>query len=583
MKVNTAISFVCLGAGLWLAGNEESQRIRRTLGLLVVLIGGATLAEYTFHISLGIDQLLFRDTRIHSLSAYPGRMAISTATCFLLLGSAIMALGLKKGLVLQRSVVAACFTFSVMALCGYLYGVKPLYSITSFSTIGVHTSAALMAVCVAYFLARPGEGIVSIAASESNAGLLVRTLLPAVIVVPILFGWLALAGERANLYDPQFAVALLVLGSIGCLTVLAMLTARSTHRLESERWQAQNAVQQSERLLKIFVKNVPAGVAMFDREMRYLQVSDRLCAEYSVDSSQIIGRSHYELFPDIPERWKATHRRALEGEILRSDEDRWDRAGGTTWVRWEVRPWHMPDKSVGGILIFAEDITERKQMQEALSGMAQKLIEAQEQERARIGRELHDDINQRLAMLAVDLEQLPQGPPEFNDRMRKSLDQITEIARDVQTLSHELHFSKLEYLGVVGGIKSWCREFSERQRVEIDFKSSVAGVLPLDVGVPLFRVLQEALHNAFKHSGVKRIEVQLEADSSHIQLRVSDLGRGFDVEAAMRGEGLGLTSMRERIRLAHGTITIESKPRAGTSIHVVVPFQSEQGSQRTAV
>src|SRR4029077_4885941 len=100
MKVNTSLSFLCLGAGLWLSDNDERQGIRRILGLLVIIIAGSTLAEYVFHISLGIDQLLLRDTRTPSLSAYPGRMAIATAICFLFLGSAVMLLGLKT-LVLQ--------------------------------------------------------------------------------------------------------------------------------------------------------------------------------------------------------------------------------------------------------------------------------------------------------------------------------------------------------------------------------------------------------------------------------------------------------------------------------------------------
>jgi len=151
--------------------------------------------------------------------------------------------------------------------------------------------------------------------------------------------------------------------------------------------EAQRALLQSrEELLKIFVKNVPAGVAMFDRDMRYLQVSDRWCADYSVDSSQILGRSHYEVFPDVPEHWKEVHRRGLDGETLRADEDRWNREGSTTvWVRWEVRPWRTADGIIGGILILAEDITHRKQMEDTLSGMNQKLIQSEEKERARIG------------------------------------------------------------------------------------------------------------------------------------------------------------------------------------------------------
>ena len=128
--------------------------------------------------------------------------------------------------------------------------------------------------------------------------------------------------------------------------------------------------------------------------MRYLQVSDRWCADYGVACSQVLGRSHWELFPDIPQRWKEMHRRALEGETLRADEDRWDREGGTTaWVRWEIRPWRTASGVVGGILIFAEDITRRKQMEEAISGVSGRLIEAQERARDRIARELHDSGN----------------------------------------------------------------------------------------------------------------------------------------------------------------------------------------------
>jgi signal transduction histidine kinase len=124
-------------------------------------------------------------------------------------------------------------------------------------------------------------------------------------------------------------------------------------------------------------------------------------------------------------------------------------------------------------------------------------------------------------------------------------------------------------------MKSWCREFAERQKMEIDFRSAVPSALPRQVGLSLFRVLQEALHNVIKHSGVRRVEIQLREDSSEIHLVVSDSGRGFDPEAALQGKGLGLTSMRERVRLVNGTISIESKPMGGTTIHVRVPFGSE--------
>src|ERR1700746_1386955 len=322
---------------------------------------------------------------------------------------------------------------------------------------------------------------------------------------------------------------------------------------------------------------------MLDRDMRYLQVSDRWCADFSLDSSQMLGRSHYEIFPDLPERWKEIHRRCLAGETLLAEEDPWDREGNTIWSRWEIRPWSNLNRVQGGILIFSEDITHRKQTEESLSDMSRRVIESQEQERTRIARELHDDINQRLAMLSLELEQLQENPSEVQSRVQELRNQTTELSNDVQAMSHDLHSSKLEYLGVVAGIKSWCKEFGERQRVEIDFSNDVHSALPFEIGLSLFRVLQEALHNVMKHSGVKRIEVQLREDSGEIHLIIRDSGKGFDVEAALQGKGLGLTSMRERVRLVNGTIAIESKPMGGTTIHVRMPLESKHAAKREAV
>jgi signal transduction histidine kinase len=139
----------------------------------------------------------------------------------------------------------------------------------------------------------------------------------------------------------------------------------------------------------------------------------------------------------------------------------------------------------------------------------------------------------------------------------------------------------LEYLGVVKGIQSWCKEFAERQRIEIDFRSQVTDSLPFEVGVSLLRVLQEAVHNAVKHSGVNHIAVQVSQHSREVHLRVSDSGKGFDIESAIQGKGLGLISMRERVRLLHGTFAIKSRPMGGTAIDVRVPLLQD-GSPHVA-
>jgi len=253
--------------------------------------------------------------------------------------------------------------------------------------------------------------------------------------------------------------------------------------------------------------------------------------------------------------------------------------GSLVWLKSNGRGFFDSEGKLLRVIGVVADVTGVKRAEEALAGMTRKLIEAQEQERARIGRELHDDISQRLAILAVELERLQDDPFDVPSRAQQLQKELAQISSDVQALSHELHSSKLEYLGVPAGMRAWCKEISERQKFEVDFKSDVSSVLPCEVGIGLFRVLQEAIHNAVKHSGVKRIEIQLSQDASEVHLIITDQGVGFDVHEAMQTSGLGLVSMRERVRLLNGTIAIESKPRHGTTVHVRVPLQSEHASE----
>jgi len=267
---------------------------------------------------------------------------------------------------------------------------------------------------------------------------------------------------------------------------------------------------------------------------------------------------------------------AMEYRVRRHD-------GNYRWILDIGVPRFNQDSSFAGYIGIAIDVTERKEADQALFGINRRLMEAQEKERNRIGRELHDDINQRLALLAIELETLRDNPSGVRRRVQDLWQLTNEIAGDVQALSHELHSAKLEYLGVVAGMRSWCREFSERQNIEIVFRADVFSTLPFEIGVTLFRVLQEALHNAVKHSGVKSFDVQLLEHSNQIHLAIRDSGKGFDLQAALHGKGLGLTSMRERVRLVNGTIVIDSKPMAGTSIDVYLPLHSKQYSQQPAV
>jgi PAS domain S-box-containing protein len=353
----------------------------------------------------------------------------------------------------------------------------------------------------------------------------------------------------------------------------------------ARRTKAEQALREGEERLRLAAQAGRMFAYSWDAATDDLERSGEAIAILGVKNDQAATGAAISamVHPDDKERLEVALAKLTPDNPMLQVRYRIIRPDGTvTWLERNSRAHFDQQGRMKRIVGMIADVTEHKTMEEALSGMSRKLIESQEQERARIGRELHDDINQRLAMLGVELEQLQESPSEVQSRVQELRNQTTELSNDVQAMSHDLHSSKLEYLGVVAGIKSWCEEFGERQRMEIDFKNEVSSTLPFEVGLSLFRVIQEALHNAQKHSGVKRIEVQLREDSGEIHLVVSDLGRGFDLETAMHGRGLGLTSMQERVRLVNGTIEIQSKPMGGTSIHVRVPFGSEHAYQRAA-
>ena len=240
------------------------------------------------------------------------------------------------------------------------------------------------------------------------------------------------------------------------------------------------------------------------------------------------------------------------------------------------------------MLGIAVDITDRKEAEQAIADLSRKLVAVQEEERTRIARDLHDDINQQLAMISVEAGELRQNPPslaeELSVRLAQLEERVTEVSKDVQSISHELHSPQLEYLGLVPAMKTFCREFAARHAVEIDFThDDIPDTVAREMSLCLFRILQESLHNGVKHSKVRHFNVSLGRSEDQLSLTISDRGAGFDVATVMKAGGLGLVSMRERVRLINGTLAINSKPMGGTTIRAQVPFGRKPDYRRTAV
>lgn len=217
-----------------------------------------------------------------------------------------------------------------------------------------------------------------------------------------------------------------------------------------------------------------------------------------------------------------------------------------------------------------------RQAREGLRKLAAKLLHAQEEERRRIAREMHDDWTQRLAVLGIDLAKLEQhlGAPETAlPRLRTMQQQLVDLSEDVHALSRQLHPSILDDLGLVEALRSECASFSRREGIAIDYRpEEIPATLPKEVALCVYRVAQEALRNVAKHAAANKASVTLRATGPEIVLRVEDHGAGFDAAAVRLEPGLGLSSMEERVRLIEAALAITSAPGQGTTVEVRAPL-----------
>ena len=376
-----------------------------------------------------------------------------------------------------------------------------------------------------------------------------------------------------------------VIAAIAVIVVLLLLIAGLLWQRARER-KAEAALRESEKRFRVMVDTTPSLVWMSDAKGRVTYLNDRRLAftgagpraGYGHTWASYVHPEDLEGVLDVVSRALKTHRPySTEYRLRRSD-------GAYRWMLDVASPRVNGDGTFAGFIGSAIDTTDQKLAQQALQKVSGQLIEAQEKERSRIARELHDDICQRLALLSISIDLANRDSTFESGATKQSLEDIqrhcSEIAADVQSLSHQLHSSKLEHLGIVSAIGGFCEELEKQHGVEIQFSSGgVPAHLPQDASLCLFRVAQEALHNAIKHSGVSRFAVELTGKGGSVRLVVRDAGVGFDVEQAKKNAGLGLVSMQERIHLVHGSFSVESKPGEGTKIIVTVPLAvAKEGS-----
>jgi PAS domain S-box-containing protein len=316
--------------------------------------------------------------------------------------------------------------------------------------------------------------------------------------------------------------------------------------------------------------------------------TDKLCTYCSEPWLEFTGRSLEAemgngwtegIHPDDLKESMATYVDSFDRRVPFQMQYRFRRHDGEyRWVFDTGVPRLDGEGSFVGYIGSCIDITDRMRAEEALKSLSGRLIKAQEEERSRIAREIHDDYQQRLALLSIDLGNLAQNLRADSGagfRLHELSNRVGKLGSDLHSLSHRLHSSTLDNLGLVAALISLCAEFTDQHSIEVDFvEENMPCDIPREVALCLFRITQEALQNVKRHSRADSAEVRVEGREQKIYLSISDTGLGFDSSVDATQRGIGIRSMEERVRLLGGQFALYSQHLEGTKIEVWVPIGS---------
>jgi PAS domain S-box-containing protein len=351
----------------------------------------------------------------------------------------------------------------------------------------------------------------------------------------------------------------------------------------SERERVEEELRESERRFSDMLRNLELVSMMLDREARITYCNDYLLRLTGWRREEVMGRDWLEIFlpPEIVDELRGIRLALLADQPVawHHENEIVTRSGARRLIRWNNSVLLSASGEAIGTASIGEDITERKQAEEALRRLSVSLLQTQDEERRRIARELHDSTGQKLAALAMNLSLIGKSEEKLNARAQEALAEslalLDQSSREIRTLSYLLHPPLLDERGLTAAVRWFVDGFSQRSGVQVKLEVPPdLQRLPEEIEMALFRIVQEGLTNAHRHSGSSTAVIRLMVDQNHVRLEVQDAGKGLSRSRAdghMEALGVGITGMRERVKLLGGQMEMESGSH-GTTVRVTVPL-----------
>jgi PAS domain S-box-containing protein len=601
MKVNTALGLALASISLLYLQPAKMTSRRKWIGQisagLVFLIGLAVLCQYAFGWNLGIDELIFKDTQ-SSPNVFPGRPSPVTALCLLLTGAVLLLFTFPQLHIPRRLTATLVAAIGIFSVIGYLYGVTFLYRSTIFSSIAIHTAIAITLLGFAILLTETEKGFFNILGNEGPAGILMRRLFPACIIIPILTGWIILKGLNAGYYDVPASLTLFAILTIVAFSLITYGSARQILQTDQERQRTQAQFK------ALFDESLDVILVIDGHNSRILNVNNMVRPALHYEPANLIGKHFSTLFPPETEAEQAQIVDELQafGHVFASQEFlRLDGSICPMDLTATIIPW----KNDRAILITLRDASERKLLEaeilraERIRGEMEKEREVTQLKEDFITMVSHD-FRTPLAVIMTSRDMLERyyerlTQPRRAEQLQKIRDQVwymTGMLDDVLLLG-KARAKKLEFNPETIDLKKICWGVFDEARMTDNEKhtfhfnaSGQLGNLKLDAKL-IHRILSNLLANAVKYSpegGMIRLE--LAREENQITLRVSDQGIGIPKKDQARlfepfhrggntsgivGTGLGLAIVYESVQIHGGSVSVKSIEGAGSIFTICLP------------
>src|SRR5213592_591421 len=612
MKANAALAFVFGGCALWMLGADPAdpfagrrRRVGQVFASIVVLIGLLTLGEYFFGWDLGIDQWLFQDPRGMVDAAHRGRMPHITALNFVVIGLALQLLHFRSGLLAAQLLSLLAGLVSLLALVGYAYGVQSFYmGVVFYTQMGLPTAGTFLVLCAGLLLARPDQGLMATITSQSTGGVMARRLLPAALVIPALLGGLRLAGEMTGIYDAEFGVSLMVMGTIVVFTALIWWNADSLNRMDARHRQTEEKVRASEEKFRALADTAKDAIISADSRGNIIYFNPGAEHIFGSPASRVLGQPLTLLMPERfhPAFWCGLERFLSKGEahvIGTTVEFAGKTLEGREFpLELSLATWKTGEGSFFTAII--RDITRRKRAEERIKTLNEDLkrrsaeLEAANKELKTFAYSVSHDL--RSPLRAIDgfsnalvnncWEKLDPRSKNDLQRVRAASQRMGQLIDDMLALSRvtrsEMRCTAVDLSALAESTLAELQKNQPERRAEL----LITPKLVVNADSNLLRIaLENLLGNAWKFTGKRpkaQIELGLTSHNGKPAYFVRDNGAGFDMTyagklfgafqrlhrvAEFEGTGIGLATVQRIIHRHGGMVWAEGAVEKGATFY----------------